>query len=252
MEPFSFNVDDFDVDWLTDGPGAGPGARVQRRTSPTGRRRSAEEKEYDLKVNHPLTIGDTEVFLIGHGYAPVVTVRDGNGDVAYSGPTVFLPQDQTFLSFGVVKAPDAEPDPDRARGAVLPDVRLHRRRPGQPSSGDDRNPLLSMLVYTGDLGMDDGGAAVGLRPRQVQGRAGAEGRRASRTGSTCSRGRPRAARRAGLGDLRGRRAVEQDPDQPAPPASGSRSAGVVLALVGLLGSLFIRPRRVWVRARRDE
>jgi cytochrome c biogenesis protein len=28
-------------------------------------------------------------------------------------------------------------------------------------------------------------------------------------------------------------------------------AGVVLALLGLLGSLFIRPRRVWVRARRD-
>ena len=28
-------------------------------------------------------------------------------------------------------------------------------------------------------------------------------------------------------------------------------AGVVLALIGLLGSLFIRPRRVWVRARED-
>ena len=28
--------------------------------------------------------------------------------------------------------------------------------------------------------------------------------------------------------------------------------GVVLALVGLLGSLFIRPRRVWVRARRRD
>jgi cytochrome c biogenesis protein len=27
---------------------------------------------------------------------------------------------------------------------------------------------------------------------------------------------------------------------------------VVLALVGLLGSLFIRPRRVWVRARRHD
>ncbi len=26
----------------------------------------------------------------------------------------------------------------------------------------------------------------------------------------------------------------------------------MLALIGLLGSLFIRPRRVWVRARRDE
>jgi cytochrome c biogenesis protein len=29
-------------------------------------------------------------------------------------------------------------------------------------------------------------------------------------------------------------------------------AGVVLALLGLLGSLFIRPRRVWVRVRRDD
>ena len=27
--------------------------------------------------------------------------------------------------------------------------------------------------------------------------------------------------------------------------------GVVLALIGLLGSLFIRPRRIWVRARRE-
>ncbi len=61
------------------------------RTSP-----DAPEKTYDLKVNHPLTIGDTEVFLIGHGYAPVITVRDGNGDVVYSGPTIFLPTDQTL------------------------------------------------------------------------------------------------------------------------------------------------------------
>ena len=28
--------------------------------------------------------------------------------------------------------------------------------------------------------------------------------------------------------------------------------GVVLAMLGLLGSLFIRPRRLWVRARRED
>jgi cytochrome c biogenesis protein len=28
--------------------------------------------------------------------------------------------------------------------------------------------------------------------------------------------------------------------------------GVILALLGLLGSLFIRPRRIWVRVRRDD
>jgi cytochrome c biogenesis protein len=36
------------------------------------------------------------------------------------------------------------------------------------------------------------------------------------------------------------------------PGQGVALAGVVLALLGLLGSLFIRPRRVWVRARREE
>ena len=29
MEPFSFTVDDFDVDWLTDGPGGRDGARLR-------------------------------------------------------------------------------------------------------------------------------------------------------------------------------------------------------------------------------
>ena len=74
----------------------------------------AEPKQYDLKVNHPLKIGGTEVFLIGHGYAPVITVRDGNGDVAYSGPTVFLPEDADV------------PLVRRGQGA---------RRPARPRSG---------------------------------------------------------------------------------------------------------------------
>ena len=36
------------------------------------------------------------------------------------------------------------------------------------------------------------------------------------------------------------------------PGKRSRSLGVVLALIGLLGSLFIRPRRIWVRARQGD
>ena len=83
----------------------------------------AETQEYDLRVNHPLSIGGTDVFLIGHGYAPVITVRDGEGNIAQSGPTVFLPTNaQTFESFGVVKAADAQPAAARARGQLLPDL----------------------------------------------------------------------------------------------------------------------------------
>ena len=62
-----------------------------------------------LEVNQPLVVGRTQVHLIGHGYAPVVTVRDPRGDIAFSGPVVFLPQDGNFTSLGVMKAPDARP-----------------------------------------------------------------------------------------------------------------------------------------------
>ena len=118
--------------------------------------RDAPEQDYDLRVNHPLTIGDTELFLIGHGYAPVVTVRDGNGDIAYSGPTIFLPQGPDMLSFGVVKAPDAKPDQIGLEGLFFPTFVLDED--GDPANlmGDDINPLLSLNVYTGDLGLDSG------------------------------------------------------------------------------------------------
>ena len=185
--------------------------------------RDAPEQSYDLRVNHPLTIGDTELFLIGHGYAPVVTVRDGNGDVAYSGPTIFLPQGPDMLSFGVVKAPDAKPDQIGLEGLFFPTFVLDED--GDPANlmGDDINPLLSLNVYTGDLGLDDGDLAVGLRARQEHGDAGA------RQGRSAAADRPRAGRhgraagRAGLGHVRGGRAVAADPDQPD-AGQGDRAA----------------------------
>ena len=61
------------------------------------------------------------MFLIGHGYARSITVRDGDGDVAYSGPVIFLPEDQaTFRSFGVVKAPTPEPKQIGLEGLLFP------------------------------------------------------------------------------------------------------------------------------------
>ena len=86
------------------------GSRRLRRRPHLPRDAEARPRSYDLQVNKPLTVDGIEVFLVGHGYAPVVTVRDGDGDVAYCGPVVFLPQDATFASFGVVKVPDAEPE----------------------------------------------------------------------------------------------------------------------------------------------
>ncbi len=78
------------------------------------------EQQYDLRVNHPLKIGSTELFLIGHGYAPVITVRDGNGDIAYYGPTVFLPRDRTFSPSAWSRRPTPSPARSGWRASLYP------------------------------------------------------------------------------------------------------------------------------------
>jgi cytochrome c biogenesis protein len=254
LDPFSFNVDDFSIKWLTEGSGAGT-AREFKAALSYREGTDGEEKTYDLRVNHPLSIGDTDVFLIGHGYAPVITVRDGQGNVAYSGPTVFLPQDPSFLSFGVVKAPSARPGQIGLEGLLYPtftlaDTGSDVRTPVTvfPALG---NPLISMNVWTGDLGLDNGvPQSVYLldssNATQVLKPDGKPLRLDLSLGET-------AQLPDGLGT------VSFDGVQPWVRVQNSQSpgkrialAGVVLALIGLCGSLFLRPRRVWVRARRRE
>ena len=79
-----------------------------------------------LEVNKPLRIGGTTVHLIGHGYAPKVTVKDAQGNVAFSGPVVMLPQDGNFTSVGAIKAPDARPERLAFEAFFLPTAVLDR------------------------------------------------------------------------------------------------------------------------------
>ncbi len=65
-----------------------------------------QPQEREVKVNDPLAIGGTDMYLLGNGYAPHVTVRDPAGTVVYSADVPFLPQDAKLTSLGVVKVPD--------------------------------------------------------------------------------------------------------------------------------------------------
>lgn len=49
------------------------------------------------------------MFLLGNGYAPVITVRDRRGRVLYNEATPFLPQDNIYRSVGAVKVTGASP-----------------------------------------------------------------------------------------------------------------------------------------------
>ncbi|MFT4289194.1 cytochrome c biogenesis protein ResB [Nocardioides sp.] len=257
MDPFSFSIDDFYVDWLDTGMARGFRSELSYCRTCDG----SDDKSYDLRVNHPLSIGSTEVFLIGHGYAPIVTIRDGDGNITASGPTVFLPQDASFLSYGVVKSQpgyiagqDETKPPENQiglEGNFYPTFYLNN---GDPATlmGKDNNPLISMLVYAGDLNPSNGPQSVYLLDKEGTTQVmdpddpSQPLRLDMRVGDTVTLPN-------GLGSVSfdgvakwNRLQISQSP--------GKRLAlgGVVLCLIGLLGSLFIRPRRVWVRARRTE
>jgi len=68
---------------------------------------STKIEKKTIKVNSPMTIGMTRIYLQANGYAPVVTVRDSKGDVAFQGPVTFLPQDANLRSIGAIKVPRA-------------------------------------------------------------------------------------------------------------------------------------------------
>jgi len=246
LDDFHFNIDDFSVEWVTDGPRRGMARKFNADL--TYAEGGGEEKTYDLRVNHPLTIGGTDVFLIGHGYAPVITVRDGEGNVTYSGPTIFLPENETFQSFGVVKAPYAKPDGIGINGFFYPYALFDDRGNvvyQQGDIGNGRQAMLSMQVWRGDLNISAGPQSVYQLDTSKMHMVTAKGGKAFNLRLGQSVKLPNGLGSVTFEDVKrwNRLQISQQPGKLL--ALG----GVSLALLGLLGSLFIRPRRVWVRAR---
>jgi cytochrome c biogenesis protein len=253
LDPLSLHVDDFHVKWLTSGPEMGQpksfDANVTYRSIPT-----ATPRHHDLAVNHPLHTDGTDVFLVGHGYAPVVTVRGGDGKVAYRGPVVFLPQDSSFASYGVVKVPDAGPEQLGFEGLFLPTYGFTMQRGPFSQFPDALDPALSLIPYHGDLGLDSG------KPQSVYelDKAGLKtyGNTDPKLGPV-KRIKLTPGQTVKLPDGNG--SIRFDGVQrwvklqvSHSPGKGIALAGVLLGILGLMGSLFIRPRRVWLRVSRDE
>ena len=126
LDPFSVKLDAFHVAYET-GPVQRGAAREFKAdvtvTTPSGTRADS------IEVNKPLSIGSSQVNLVGHGYAAVVTVRDGNGNVAFSGPVVFQPLDSNLKSVGAINVPDARPQRLGLQGYFLPTASVGRAGP---------------------------------------------------------------------------------------------------------------------------
>lgn len=115
-----------------------------------------EAKKESLKVNEPLNIDGNNVYLSGNGYAPIVKVTGGDGKVAYEGPVVTLPTDKVFTSSLVLKVPDAGPDQLGFVGMFLPTAVIQSGQMPYSADAAPANPALVLSSYSGDLGLDDG------------------------------------------------------------------------------------------------
>ena len=156
LAPISVTLDKFEVDYDFMNE-TNIGAPLDFRATVTLRSVGDEQGQTSLvRVNEPLDGPGASVYLTGHGYAPEITIRDANGNISYSGATVFLPQDGNMTSIGIIKVPDNLPEQIGIVGFFYPSkIELASGAYTSIFPGVV-DPLISLNVYTGDLGLDSG------------------------------------------------------------------------------------------------
>jgi cytochrome c biogenesis protein len=251
LAPYSFTLDDLRVRFDDQTAGNQFGAPRDFDATVTYRAKpGAPEQKRTIKVNQPLEVDGARVFLVGNGYAPVITVRDGNGNVSWSGPVPFVATDAKYTSNGVVKVPDALPKPIGLLALFLPTAAVDAETK-QPISvfPDARNPRLIFSAWTGDLGVEAG------IPRSVYALDVSKMQRLTLDGKPFS-SILAVGQSADLPDKAGTVTFDGVKRYAAlnvrsDPTKMWVLVFAVIALVGLTGSLFIHRRRVWVRAAAD-
>ncbi|MGP9539521.1 cytochrome c biogenesis protein ResB [Brachybacterium sp. AOP43-C2-M15] len=115
-----------------------------------------EDLSRTVQVNKPLHVDGASMYLLGNGYAPEVTVTDPEGSVVAEGPVITVPMGDTgYTSQLVIKAPDAEPEQTAVVGFFLPTGTIDEQGP-RSLYPDALDPQLAVTVHQGDLGLDTG------------------------------------------------------------------------------------------------
>ncbi|MGE2832837.1 cytochrome c biogenesis protein ResB [Mycobacterium sp. SMC-4] len=163
LYPMCVRVNDFEATYLENGQAVGFQANIDYQAGDdldTGTWRP-----YLLKVNEPLRVAGDRVYLQGHGYAPTFTVTFPDGQ-SRTQTLQWRPEDQiTFLSSGAMRF-----DPP---GGTYADERQRRRNqvaiqglfaPTAQLDGtllsssfpELNDPAVAIDIYKGDTGLDTG------------------------------------------------------------------------------------------------
>ncbi|MBP3042574.1 cytochrome c biogenesis protein ResB [Arthrobacter jiangjiafuii] len=246
LAPYSLTLDEFNVEFDRKsethyGQPLDFAATMTVKESP-----DAEEHTETLKVNDPLTIGGSRVYLVGNGYAPVVTVRDGDGNIALQGPVVSVPSDGMYTSLMVIKAPDAKPDQLGFVGFFLPTAMLDEEGVSFSGDPDPFNPQLNLNAYYGDLGLDEG-VPSNVYVLDTENLTEINSRNLDEGGIVLGANQtyelPEGKGSISFDGLKRYAALDIHYD----PAKIWVLTFAVISLAGLSASLFLARRRVWVR-----
>ncbi|MCW4456955.1 cytochrome c biogenesis protein ResB [Microbacterium sp. MPKO10] len=258
LSPYALTLDEFDVTYETENLNA-YGQAIDFDAKVTTKTPGGGETDSSIKVNDPLRLGGTDIYLLGNGYAPTITVKDPDGNVVFTDSVPFLPQDpSTLTSVGVVKVPDGLTKQVGMVGFFYPTAYPLESGAYTSTYPGLEYPLLTLNVYTGDLGID-GGVPKSVYALDVDGMKPLTG---GDTGVDSIELMPGQSTELpnGLGTIE---FVNENPQKGSFAGSVHRFAsfdihsdktqlgvaiGVVFVLLGLLTSLFVPRRRVWVKA----
>jgi cytochrome c biogenesis protein len=242
---FCMELTDFQASYLDSGQPAS--FRATARVDGDG----AAARQVDFSVNDPLRLDGANVYLLAHGYAPIVRYTDRYGQ---SQETVapFLTQDDMLTGEGVAAFPDANVDPATGQREARQQVAFEGiYLPTAPDSAPfvrsvfpaERAPALMLVAYRGDLGLDAGvpSSVYRLDRRQVDaGRLTEVGSKLLRAGEAWTLDDGTTVEFVGTRQWVAL-SVRDDPGQRIVLGS------VALMLAGLMLSLTGKRRRVWFR-----
>jgi cytochrome c biogenesis protein len=199
----------------------------------------AERRTATITVNHPLRLEGDRVYLISHGFAPRITVHMPDGSVRHD-TEVFIPSDaSTVLSEGAFSQPGKDGANQDVGVAGL-------FAPTPVDEGDGKigsaspmvnNPELSIFVYLGDLNGSGRPHSVYSIDTSKMKKIGAANLRIGQTKQFPNGVSVRFDGWVPWASLQ----VSHD------PAQTYLLISALAMVVGLLGSLGVRRRRLWLR-----
>jgi len=250
LYPICLRVNDFQAHYLPSGQAVSFAANIDYQAGAD--LNSGTWRPYHLKVNEPLRVGGDRVYLQGHGYAPTFTVTFPGGQTRTQ-TLQFRPESQTtMLSSGAMRFDPpggSYPNPDERRknqiaiqGLFAPTEQLDGTLLSSsfPAMND---PAVAVDIYKGDTGLDTGKpqSLFSLDPKLI------EQKRLTKK----ARVNLKAGQETRLDDGT---IVRFDGAAPFINVQVSHDPAQVWVLVfaltmmaGLLVSLVVRRRRVWVR-----